>query len=326
MRPRKYSKMDTSKLKPHDPRVKYETKLVRGKTYSYILGEPEGPKVDTIVLVHGWPDLAFGWRHQIPYLMSLGYQVVAPNMLGYAGTDAPEDLKHYSYKSVSDDLAELARHFVGQDGQIVLGGHDWGGAVVWRTAFYHPKLVIIGAGRLQNFKYQLQLKETFVQDHVTGKDKLRQFFKAIYYGQGPNREVAFNMEHGLIIENLDLIQDPPLLDAAELEYYVEQYSLQKAPELRGPLNWYRTREINAKEEIALGKTNPPRKLEQPALFIAASKDTALPPAMSQGMEAGFKDLTRGEVDATHWALTQAGPEVNELISNWLTKVNSAPKL
>ncbi|UKZ80627.1 hypothetical protein TrVFT333_008390 [Trichoderma virens FT-333] len=306
MRPRKYSKMDTSKLKPHDPRVKYETKLIRGKTYSYILGEPEGPKVDTIVLVHGWPDLAFGWRHQIPYLMSLGYQVVAPNMLGYAGTDAPEDLKHYSYKSVSDDLAELARHFVGQDGQIVLGGHDWGGAVVWRTAFYHPKLV---KAVFSVCTPAAPMTTEYTPSRSSSARDACRTSSTNCSSRKPSSKTT-----------------PPLLDAAELEYYVEQYSLQKAPELRGPLNWYRTREINAKEEIALGKTNPPRKLEQPALFIAASKDTALPPAMSQGMEAGFKDLTRGEVDATHWALTQAGPEVNELISNWLTKVNSAPKL
>ncbi|KAK4067756.1 alpha/beta-hydrolase [Trichoderma sp. SZMC 28011] len=348
MRPRKYSKMDTSKLKPNDPRVKWETKQVRGKTYSYILGEPEGAKVDTIFLVHGWPDLAFGWRHQIPYLMSLGYQVVAPNMIGYAGTDAPQDPKQYSFKSVSDDVAELARQFVGEDGQIVLGGHDWGGALVWRTAYYYPKLIkavfsictpllplskeyipleaIIAAGHLQNFKYQLQLGGPDVEAHVTGKDKLRQFFKAVFLGQTPNGEYGMTMEHGVIFELLDKVQQPRLLDADELEFYVEQYSLQKAPELRGPLNWYRTREINANEEIALGEEARPNTFEQPALFIGATHDDALPPAMSQGMDAAFADLTRAEVDATHWALTQAGPVVNEHIGKWLTKVNSAPKL
>ncbi|KAL7937590.1 alpha/beta-hydrolase [Trichoderma chlorosporum] len=340
--------MDTSKLKPNDPRVKYETKQIRGKTYSYILGEPEGPKVDTVVLAHGWPDLAFGWRHQIPYLMSLGYQVIAPNMLGYAGTDAPQDLKQYSLKNVSDDVAELARHFVGQDGQIVLGGHDWGGFVIWRLAYYHPTLVkaifsvctpmapliteytpleaIIASGRLQNFKYQLQLKGPDVEAHVTGKDKLRQFFKALFGGRDPNNELGFNMEDGILFDKLDKVRDPPLLDADEVEYYAEQYALQKAPELRGPLNWYRTREINANEEIALGKDARPMRFEQPSLFIAAAHDAALPPAMSKGMDKAFTNLTRAEVDASHWALTQAGPEVNEHIAKWLTKINSAPKL
>ncbi|KAL7946287.1 alpha/beta-hydrolase [Trichoderma barbatum] len=336
-----------TKLKPNDPRVKYETKQIRGKTYSYILGEPEGTKVDTIFLVHGWPDLAFGWRNQIPYLMSLGYQVVAPNLVGYAGTDAPQDLKQYSFKSVSDDLAELAREFVGVDGQIVLGGHDWGGLQVWRTAYYYPKLIkavfsvctpllplskeyipledIIAAGHLQNFKYHLQLKGPDVEAHVTGKEKIRQFFRALYLGRTPDKEPGFTMDRGLHIDILDKIEHPPLLDADELEYYVEQYSLQKAPELRGPLNWYRTREINANEEIELAK-EPPSRFEMPSLFIAATHDAALPPALSQGMEAAYADLTRAEVNATHWALTEAAHEVNDHIGKWLDKVNGTPKL
>ncbi|RFU79055.1 epoxide hydrolase [Trichoderma arundinaceum] len=340
--------MDTSKLKPNDPRVKYLTKQIRGKTYSYILGEPQGPKVDTVVLVHGWPDMAFGWRNQIPYFMSLGFQVIAPNMVGYAGTDAPQDLEEFSFKNTSADLAELAREYVGEKGQIVLGGHDWGGSVVWRLAYYYPELIkavfsvctplhplnadstsledIIAAGGLPNFKYQLQLKGPDVQAHVQGKDKLRKFFKALYGGRGPNDEPGFNTSQGLIFDNLDKLGAPLLLDADELEYYVEQYSLQKTPELRGPLNWYRTREINAKDEIPRAKNGPPLKFEMPALFIAASKDAALPPSMAKGMDAAYTDLTRAEVNASHWALTQASDEVNSQIGKWLNKaLNGAIK-
>lgn len=340
--------MDTSKLKPNDPRVQYLTKQIRGKTYSYILGEPQGPKIDTVVLAHGWPDLAFGWRHQIPYLMSLGFQVVAPNMVGYAGTDCPEDLQAFSYKSVSDDLAELAREFVGEEGQIVLGGHDWGGAIVWRLAYYYPKLIkavfsvctppfplstsvvrledLIAKGILLNFKYQLQLAGPDVEARIQGKDMLRKFLTALFGGQGPNGERAFNTSDGLLFDRLDNLGPPALLSPEELDYYVEQYSLQKAPELRGPLNWYRTRVLNAENELDHAKNGPPMKFEMPSLFITATKDVALPPSMSKGMEAYYTDLTRGEVEASHWALTQAGDEVNRLIGQWLNKaLNGAIK-
>ncbi|KAH6610418.1 epoxide hydrolase [Trichoderma cornu-damae] len=334
--------MDTSKLKPNDPRVQYLTKPIRGKTYSYILGEPQGPRIDTVVLVHGWPDMAFGWRHQIPYLMALGFQVVAPNMVGYAGTDAPQDLEAFSFQSVAADVAELARQYVGEKGQIVLGGHDWGGAVVWRLAYYHPELVkavfsvctplhplstratpledIIAAGALPTLKYQLQLKGPDVQARIQGRDMLRKFFGALYGARGPGGEPGFSTSGGILFDNLDGLGRPPLLDADELEHYVEQYSLQRAPELRGPLNWYRTREINAKHEIPLAENGPPLKFEMPALFIAASQDGALPPSMSEGMDASYTDLTRAEVNASHWALTQAGDEVNRHISKWLNKV------
>ncbi|KAL7798474.1 Alpha/Beta hydrolase protein [Trichoderma ceciliae] len=333
--------MDASKLKPNDPRVKYLTKQIRGKTYSYILGEPQGPKVDTIVLVHGWPDMAFGWRHQIPYFMSLGFQVVAPNMVGYAGTDAPQDLEEFSFKSTAADVVELARQFVGEKGQIILGGHDWGGALIWRVAYYYPELIkavfsvctplqplstnpvpledIIAAGGLPNLKYQLQLKGPDVQARVQGKDMLRKFFGALYGGRGPNGEPGFDTSHGLLFDNWDKLGQSPLLDADELEHYVEQYSLQKAPELRGPLNWYRTREVNSKHEIDRARNGPPLKYEMPALFISATNDAALPPSMSKGMDAFYTDLTRAEVNSSHWALTQAGDDVNRHIAKWLNR-------
>lgn len=71
--------MPVDKLRPNDPRVQSLTANVRGKTYKYILGKPEGTPRATVLLVHGWPDLGFGWRNQVPYLMSLGLQVIVPD-------------------------------------------------------------------------------------------------------------------------------------------------------------------------------------------------------------------------------------------------------
>ncbi|KAG5917067.1 hypothetical protein E4U42_007400, partial [Claviceps africana] len=127
--------MDTSKLVPHDPRVREETAQVRGKTYSYLIGEPCGfgpqrqagtgtgtgtgteteteTETETVMLLHGFPDLALGWRCQIPFLLSLGLRVVAPNMLGYAGTSRPDDVTQWSFKNVADDVAALAEHVAG---------------------------------------------------------------------------------------------------------------------------------------------------------------------------------------------------------------------
>ena len=76
----------------NDPRVKYEKAVLNGKTYNYILAEPDCDPTGTVFLIHGWPDLSVGWRHQIPLLLSKGLRVVAPDMMGYGGTDAPEEL------------------------------------------------------------------------------------------------------------------------------------------------------------------------------------------------------------------------------------------
>lgn len=198
--------MPIDKLTPNDPRVTVETAQIRGKRYEYTLGEPDGNPVATMLLIHGFPDLAFGWRYQVPYFMSLGFRVVVPDMIGYGGTEAPEDLEAYTLKSIAADMNELARRFVGEDGQIILGGHDWGGAAAWRVALWHPELImgifsvctpfippaktftpladLIAAGHLVNFTYQLQFAGPDVEEGIRGLEKTRQFLNALYGGKG----------------------------------------------------------------------------------------------------------------------------------------------
>lgn len=336
-----------SKLQPNDPRVREETTTVRGKQYNYIIGEPKAEPIETVFLIHGWPDMNFGWRYQIPYLVSLGLRIVAPNMLGYAGTSCPDDLTEFSHKSISADIKELATRFVGEKGQIILGGHDWGGALVWRTAMWHPELIkavfsvctpfnapnaqwipledYIAAGKLTNFRYQLQLAGPDVEREINSQEKVRQFLNGMFGGRGKNGEVVFSTEKGVLFENLAGLGPSPLLSKEEVDHYAERYMLQKGPgPMKGPLNWYRTRKINYEEELELAKTF--KRIDPPALFIAATKDMALPPSMAVGMENWFADLTKGEVDTSHWALAEAGDDVNKLIGEWLSKVlNGAVK-
>lgn len=333
--------MAPDKLVPDDPRVKTETALIRGKTYKYIVGQPEGEPVATMVLIHGFPDLGFGWRCQVPYFMSLRFQVVVPDMLGYGGTDAPLAVEEYTYKNIAADIKELSQKFVGE-GQIVLGGHDWGGAVAWRIAMWYPELIkaiftvctpytvpmanfipleaIIGSGHLPNFTYQLQFKGPEVESRIQGEEKIRQFLNAMYGGRGPNGEVGFKALEGMQFDNLALLGPAPLLSADELDYYVREYMRKEAPQLRGPLNWYRLRELNHKDEAVFAAQEQSHKFAMPALFITATDDVALPPSMSKGMDKHFEDLTRGEVKASHWALTQAAEEVNGQVAKWANVV------
>ncbi|KAG5985636.1 hypothetical protein E4U54_005904, partial [Claviceps lovelessii] len=198
--------MDTVKLAPHDPRVREERAEIRGKTYSYLIGEPgQEQPTGTVFLIHGFPDMAFGWRCQIPVLLSMGFRVVAPNMVGYAGTSRPEELGQWSMKSIADDIEALARHVLGEKGekgekgQIILGGHDWGGAVVWRVALWHPERIRavfsvctpfqapstrwmpleehLAAGRLAHFRYQLQLAGPDVEARVTTPQHVGHFLR-----------------------------------------------------------------------------------------------------------------------------------------------------
>ncbi|KXH27532.1 epoxide hydrolase [Colletotrichum salicis] len=98
-----------------------------------------GKSTGTVFLVHGWPDLALGWANHIPFLLSKGLSVVALDKIGYGGTDLSEDVKFYTWKRAADDIATLSSQ-LGLS-RIILGGHDFGGAVVYRTAIWHPDLV-----------------------------------------------------------------------------------------------------------------------------------------------------------------------------------------
>ncbi|KAF4957522.1 hypothetical protein FSARC_11253 [Fusarium sarcochroum] len=327
--------MAPDKLVPNDSRVKTETAQIRGKTYKYIVGEPEGTPLETLVLIHGFPDLGFGWRYQVPYFMSLGFRVIVPDMVAYGGTDAPESLEEYTYKSLSADINELARKFVG-DGQIILGGHDWGGMIVWKVAVWYPNLIkgvfsvctpyvqpretfipleaIIKSGQLLNFSYQLQFKGSEVESRLQGEEKVRQFLNALYGGRGPNGELGFSTKEGIIFDKLPTLARSPLISEEELDYYVQQYASKGSPELHGPLNYYRMQELNHRDDVEIAKKG--HKFEMPALFITATDDAALPPAMSQGMDSCFDNLTREEVKASHWALWQTSEAVNQHITRW----------
>ncbi|KAI1871469.1 uncharacterized protein JN550_004463 [Neoarthrinium moseri] len=333
------------KLVPNDHRVRYEQFQIRGKTYSAIVAEPAREPISTIVLIHGFPDLAFGWRVQIPYLQAQGYRVIAPDMLGYGGTDAPQSLEHYSLKSMALDIAKLAQLFVGETGQVILGGHDWGGGLVWRIALWHPEL-IKGAftvctpfmppsphyssleevvAKLPNFSYQTQFAGLEVEQQIQGETKLRQFFNAVYGAEGPSGEVGLKVKGGGIqFANLPKLGQSPLLTSDELDFYVEQYMRQEAPQMRGPLNWYRISSLTHREELEL--TEKPVLFEFPAMLITATEDEALPPWMSHGMEQYFKNLKRVDVKASHWALTEAGEQVNREIAKWIDDILAMPAL
>ena len=249
-------------------------------------------------------------------------------MMGYAGTDAPESPSYYTFKRTADDMAELARQL--GTSTIILGGHDWGGAVVYRIALHYPKLVsavfsictpftppskkYVPATVLPNFKYQLQLKGPDVEANIVGEEKLRQFLNGMYGGIGSNGEKAFSVAHGVYFDNLSKLNSTQLLDKAELDFYAKQYA---RTGMHGPLNWYRTGKLNFEDEKAMAEKMEGFKFDMPVLFVAGTKDAALPPALSQGMEKWFRCLMRGEVDANHWALWEKPAEVNQLIKEFL---------
>lgn len=333
--------MPVDKIRPfYDSRVQQCSAHLNGRTYGYLWSPAASVhKRGTIVLVHGFPDISFGWRYQIPFLTKLGLDVIAIDCMGYGRTDAPlHSMADYSFKRVADDIAELCR----QRGisHIVLGGHDWGGAVVYRVALYQPQLVThffsictpflppsptyetihqVVAKRLPNFGYQIHFATGEVEAVVQSKAEIRQFLANMYGARTPEREKAFSAEKGIDLALQPRVGKSILLSDEEMDYYVEEYARHG---VYGALNWYRTREINYMDEwvhfFGSGtKTDAKVVIQQECLFVMATRDTTLRPFMATQMGEHIPRLTRKEVVANHWTLWERPAECNEIIGQWL---------
>lgn len=101
----------------------------------------EGP---LCILVHGWPELWLSWRHQIDPLVEAGYRVAVPDVRGYGGSDAPDDVAAYGMEALVGDMVGIIDALEHDD--AILIGHDWGAPMVWNTALLHPERVRAVAG------------------------------------------------------------------------------------------------------------------------------------------------------------------------------------
>ena len=99
-----------------------------------------GPKTgNPIILCHGWPELAYSWRHQIKALADAGRWVIAPDQRGYGDSDKPAAVEDYDIPHLTDDMAGLLDHLGAEKG--IFCGHDWGGFIVWQMPLRHPTRV-----------------------------------------------------------------------------------------------------------------------------------------------------------------------------------------
>ncbi|RAL58042.1 hypothetical protein DID88_009537 [Monilinia fructigena] len=271
----------------------------------------------TIFLIHGWPDMAFGWRYQIPALQALNFRVVAPNMQGYSSSSSPQELSAFTYKTAADDVAALAKA-IGVS-SIILGGHDWGGAIVYRIALHYPELIAavfsvctpffppqqqyVPMTVRANFKYQLQLQGPDVEREIVGKEKLGLMLNALYGGRTAERELGFfGRGRGALFE-------------------VGGVGTVAAVESRGA-RLLRRADEKGLAELFHKEDGTAYKVEIPTMFIAGSRDAALPPVMGEGMKQWFGEgkLRREEVDSSHWALWEKPEEVNGYIKDFLLGV------
>ena len=252
--------------------------------------EGEGP---LIVLVHGWPESWYSWRHQIPFLASLGYKVAAIDVRGYGQSDKPYEIAEYSMKNLTSDVISVIEDLGYSD--AILFGHDWGAPIVWNTAALFPEK-ISGVGALSvpytgrgpmssidlwkmlykgKFFYQLYFQEEGVAEEEFEKD-LKNALELTYFssdGRGMSflAENADNPEYqknvnSKFLDCLPVFDDyPDWINKEELMFFVKEF---ENSGMRGPLNRYRAQTIDYEELVELETA----KISQPSCFISGTLD------------------------------------------------------
>ena len=297
----------------------------------------EGPLV---VLVHGFPDLAIGWRNQITAIAAAGYKVVAPDMRGYGGTRGPNQTTAYSIFSLVGDLVSLVEALDAKRAVIV--GHDWGAAVAWHAALLRPDMFHAVMGMAVPFQPRLRIGpptdfmrslaakrredplylEAFAKpDSHRSMDadpetSLRKVFWAFDGGTPDHLQSTGRIAEGL--DFLDTISDeavvPPWMDEAHFQAYVSTFA---AGGFERPLNWYRKIDANWSRTRWLQGC----KIQVPAAFLVGERDPVRR-YMGHYEETLPEWLTdfRGHTvveGAGHWVQQEAPEAVNEAMLSFL---------
>ena len=305
---------------------------VNGIDMAYYEVGPRGQGVP-LIFCHGFPELAFSWRHQLAACEAAGVWAIAPDQRGYGLTERPEAVTDYDMEHLTGDLIGLLDHLGAAKGVFV--GHDWGGIVVWQLPLMHPDRVagIIGLntpfmrrapidpieGMRKVFgedMYIVWFQKPGVADAALADDvdKTMRFFMrrpaAIQQVAAPTGGSTFAFGDALKAwDKADTANQ--LLNAHELAGFVETF---QATGFTGGINWYRNFSRNWERSADL----PTRIDGVPCLMIMAEKDVVLSPAMADGMEEVISDLEKALIkDSGHWTQQEKPEEVNRLILDWM---------
>lgn len=297
-----------------------------------------------VILCHGFPELAYSWRHQVPALAEAGYRVIAPNQRGYGRSSRPGAIEAYNLDSLAGDIVGLMET-LGLERAVVVG-HDWGSPVVSHVALTHPDRVqaiawlsVPHAARASRAPLDT-MREAAGPDHIFYIDyfqapgvadaelmadvraSLLGFLWSIS-GDAPRDERFRPIRRGArFVDSFAAPETlPPWLTEDDLQVYVDAFS---ESGFTGGLNWYRNVNRNWERSAHLAGA----VVQQPGLFVTGSRDPARGPAAIERLPETVADLRGVHIldGCGHWTQQERPDEVNRILVAFLDEVTGGTAL
>ena len=301
-----------------------------------IAEQGEGPLV---LMLHGFPESWYSWRHQFSALAEAGYHAVAPDMRGYGESDKPFEIEAYNQVEVVNDIIGLIPA-LGYETAVVFG-HDWGAPTAWSCALNHadkvsavgalsvpfrprgdsPPLATLKAIFKDRFFYQLYFQEPGKAEAELEKDPALTIRKFYHMASG-EMNTSLLSEKSADADLLSDLPDPgtqmgPWISEEDVNFYASEF---KQSGFRGPLSYYRNMDLTWE----LTKDSP-RQISQPALFVAGERDGVILMAADalKELDKHVPDLRVNKLipKIGHWTQQEAPEEVNKALIEFLEKVD-----
>jgi epoxide hydrolase 4 len=291
---------------PADSGIRLREVAANGLTFDVA----EAGEGDHLALcLHGFPELNYSWRFQMPALAAMGYRVWAPNQRGYGASSRPPAVEDYRADAIVADAAALFDASGAK--RLTLVAHDWGGAIAWMFAINRvrpiERLVVMN----------LPHPVCFARALKQGPQRRRSWYMAFFQLPWvPERILLANdaaairrMFRGMAIDKARFPDDV-------LDVYAR--AAQRPGAMTAMVNWYRAA---ARHRAAMTLSNGAR-VEVPTLIVWGEADTALGLETLDGTERFVPDLTiRRLPGVSHWVQQEAPEAVNAILEDWLPRAD-----
>jgi len=255
--------------------------------------------------LHGFPELSYSWRYQMPLLAQLGFRVWAPDLRGYGASSRPKGVKAYALENLEEDVASLIEASGAKD--VVLVGHDWGAVIAWYFAMFGrlriSKLIIM------NVPHPALMEKGLRTRRQLAKSLYIFFFQLPWI---PEWGLARNGHEAIGRAFRDMAVDKSRFPEEVLRVYRDAAARPGA--LTAMLNYYRALIRGFRRTSRRGTL----QIDMPTLMIWGEVDAALGKELSYGTEKYVTNLTlRYLPNVSHWVQQEAPVTVNAMIEAWL---------